>query len=65
MYAARNNFAFDTIYWKKIDQRFFGPTTHEDNDICDIWRKRLYLLKLEEKSIMEEYVNLKLKDRNT
>jgi hypothetical protein len=27
MYAARNNFAFDAIYWEKIDQRFFGSTT--------------------------------------
>lgn len=25
-YAARNNFAFDAIYWQKIDQRFFGPS---------------------------------------
>ncbi|KAB8272675.1 hypothetical protein BDV30DRAFT_211783 [Aspergillus minisclerotigenes] len=65
MYAARNSFSFDTIYWKKIDQRFVGPTTYEDVNICDIWRKRLHLLEPEERSIMEEYVNLKLKDRNT
>jgi len=39
MYAARNNFAFDVIYWKKIDRRFFGPTDEYDN-ICDVWRKR-------------------------
>lgn len=65
MYAARNNFAFDAIYWRKIDQRFFGPTTYEDDNICDIWRKRLHLLEPGEKKLMEEYVNLKLKDRNT
>lgn len=65
MYAARNNFAFDAIYWKKIDQRFFGPTTCEDGNSCDIWRKRLHLLEPREKELMEEYVNLKLKDRNT
>ncbi|PIG90387.1 hypothetical protein AARAC_009507 [Aspergillus arachidicola] len=65
MYAARNNFAFGTISWKVIDQRFFGPTIYEDDNICSIWRRRLHLLQPEEKSIMEEYVNLKLKDRNT
>lgn len=65
MYAARNNFAFDAIYWKKIDQRFFGPTTYEDDNICDVWRKRLHLLEPGEKELMEEHVNLKLKERNT
>ncbi|KGO69243.1 Aminoglycoside phosphotransferase [Penicillium italicum] len=64
MYAARNNFAFDAIYWKKIDQRFFGTTPYED-DVCDIWQKRLHLLEPGEKRLIEEYVNLKLKDRNT
>ncbi|KOS41488.1 hypothetical protein ACN38_g7622 [Penicillium nordicum] len=65
MYAARNNFAFDAIYWKKIDQRFFGPAIYEDDNICDVWRKRLHLLESGEKELMEEYVNLKLKERNT
>ncbi|CAG8945565.1 unnamed protein product [Penicillium salamii] len=65
MYAARNNFAFDAIYWKKIDQRFFGPTTHEGDNICDVWRKRLHLLEPGEKELMEEYVDLKLKERYT
>ncbi|KAL5335597.1 hypothetical protein BJX70DRAFT_390534 [Aspergillus crustosus] len=45
MYAARHNFAFDAIYWKKIDQR-------------------LHLLEPGEKKLMEEYVTLKLKERN-
>ncbi|EAW11365.1 uncharacterized protein ACLA_090580 [Aspergillus clavatus NRRL 1] len=31
MYAARNNFAFDAIYWNKIDQRFFGSNQPDDN----------------------------------
>lgn len=26
MYAALHSFAFDTIHWKKIDPRLFGPT---------------------------------------
>ncbi|CAG7978863.1 unnamed protein product [Penicillium salamii] len=65
MYAARNNFAFDAIYWKKIDQRFFGPTAYEGDNICDVWRQRLHLLEPGEKELMEEYVNLKLKERYT
>lgn len=33
MYAARNNFAVDTIYWERIDQRFFGRAP---GNICDL-----------------------------
>ncbi|KAJ5457540.1 hypothetical protein N7475_008928 [Penicillium sp. IBT 31633x] len=64
MYAARNNFAFDAIYWKKIDQRFFKSTTYEGDNTSDVWRKRLHLLEPEEMDLMEEYVDLKLKERN-
>lgn len=63
MYAARNNFALDTIYWQKIDQRFFGSTCEYEN-ICDVWRKRLHLLEPEEIELMEEYVDLKVKERD-
>ena len=62
MYAARNNFASDTIYWEKIDQRFFGRASGK---ICDVWRERLHLLEPGEKNFMEECVDLKLKERNT
>ncbi|KAJ5150785.1 uncharacterized protein N7500_004350 [Penicillium coprophilum] len=64
MYAARNNFAFDAIYWNKIDQRFFGSDTSDDN-ICDVWKKRLHLLEPEEKEIMDKYVDLKLQENET
>ena len=63
MYAARNNFAFDTIYWHKIDQRFFG-NTYEDENMCDVWRKRLHLLELEEIDLIEEYVDLKVREEH-
>jgi hypothetical protein len=62
MYAARNNFAFDAIYWKKIDQRFFGRITYDD---CDAWKERLYLLEPEEKELMEKEVKRKLKEMKT
>lgn len=65
MYAARHNVVFDAIYWKKIDQRFFGPTIHEDENFSDVWRERLYLLESREKELVEEYVDLKVKERNT
>ncbi|KAJ5717400.1 hypothetical protein N7488_003046 [Penicillium malachiteum] len=66
MYAARNNFAFDAIYWKKIDQRFFGPTENAgDEDICDVWKKRLDLLEPDEKEIIETFVDRKLKETET
>ncbi|KAJ5729249.1 uncharacterized protein N7483_003757 [Penicillium malachiteum] len=66
MYAARNNFAFDAIYWNKIDRRFFGPTGYVDDDnICDVWKKRLDLLEPEEKKTMEKYVDRKLKETET
>lgn len=64
MYAARNNFAFDAIYWKKIDQRFFGVVGDGD-DICDVWKKRLDLLQPEERNFINECVELKLRESET
>jgi len=62
MYAARHNFAFDAIYWQKIDQRFFEPTTCLDHDV---WKERLDLLEPEEKEYMERYVDLKIREMDT
>lgn len=63
MYAARNNFAFDSIYWKKIDQRFFGPTRGIDAD--DVWKERLHLLTSQERDYIDECVKLKLEWMDT
>ncbi|KAJ5930981.1 hypothetical protein N7466_006474 [Penicillium verhagenii] len=60
MYAARNNFAFDAIYWKKIDQRFFGPAACDDQDV---WKERLHLLEPGDVELIEEYVKLKLDEK--
>lgn len=30
MYAATHRFAFDEIYWHKIDPRFYGPIKYKD-----------------------------------
>ncbi|KAJ5107429.1 Aminoglycoside phosphotransferase [Penicillium angulare] len=62
VYAARNNFAFDWIYWMKIDQRAFGPTS---SDPSDAWKERLDILAAEEKEHLDECVKLKLKEMET
>lgn len=47
-YAARNNFAFDLIYWHKIDLPFFGPTS---SPIDEVWKHRLDILELISKDL--------------
>ncbi|KAL3459396.1 hypothetical protein BJX64DRAFT_279197 [Aspergillus heterothallicus] len=61
-YAARNNFAFDLVYWHKIDQRFFGPLSAP---IEDIWRQRLDFLAPEERADIERLVMIKLEEMKT
>ncbi|CAG8359274.1 unnamed protein product [Penicillium salamii] len=61
-YAARNNFAFDAIYWEKIDRRFFGTV---DCSIDDLWEHRLDLLNDKEKAEMESLVAQKPRDMET
>ena len=61
-YAARNGFAFDLVYWHKIDQRFFGPTS---SLIDDVWRQRLDSLEPEERADIERSVAIKLEEMKT
>ncbi|PYH38612.1 uncharacterized protein BO87DRAFT_393201 [Aspergillus neoniger CBS 115656] len=51
-YAARKSWAFDMIYWAKIDRRFFG-----DGDLSD----RIELLTPDERAELEGFVQMKLK----
>ncbi|KAL1979490.1 hypothetical protein VTN96DRAFT_5700 [Rasamsonia emersonii] len=53
-YAARKSWAFDMIYWAKIDRRFFG-----DGDLED----RLQLLTPEEREQMDGFIQRKLKEK--
>src|SRR3954447_18396191 len=62
MYDAKNNIAFDAIYWQKIDERFFGSTKSGDGEYCDNWKQRPHLLELEEQEFMEKRVDLKLNE---
>ncbi|KAJ5757623.1 uncharacterized protein N7511_006317 [Penicillium nucicola] len=50
-YAARRSWAFDVVYWARIDRRFFGEGTLED---------RVALLTMEERRDMEEFVRKKM-----
>ncbi|OJJ74890.1 hypothetical protein ASPBRDRAFT_73146 [Aspergillus brasiliensis CBS 101740] len=61
VYAVMHSFAFDSIYWQKIDPRFFGPTTNPE----EAWKVRLDLLDNQEKNEMEQLVAQKLQEMET
>ena len=58
-YAARKSWAFDTIFWKYLDERFFGE---REGDISkdDLWKTRVHLLDEEERRAMEPFVKAKM-----
>ncbi|GES58625.1 phosphotransferase family protein [Aspergillus terreus] len=58
VYAILHSFAFDVIYWQKIDRRFFGPTKADDPS--EAWKERLGLLGEHQKDEMEQLVTRKL-----
>ncbi|KAJ5782296.1 hypothetical protein N7457_004070 [Penicillium paradoxum] len=60
VYAILHSFAFDAIYWQKIDQRFFGPT--ETDNPSEAWKERLDLLDETQRSEMERLVTKKLEE---
>ncbi|KAL4804423.1 hypothetical protein BDV18DRAFT_153304 [Aspergillus unguis] len=57
-YAARKNFAFDSIYWQKLDSRFFGPA----GDVETAWEERMHLLDKGGRQSMESLVQQKIQD---
>lgn len=60
-YAARKSWAFDTIYWKYLDERFFGERErHVPKE--DLWRTRVHLLTEEEQAAMEPLVRTKMEE---
>lgn len=62
VYAALHSFAFDGIYWQKIDTRSLGPTESSPEDA---WKERLDLLGKREKDEMERLVARKVKEMET
>jgi hypothetical protein len=60
-YGARKSWAFDAMYWKHLDQRFFG--NRGDNTLKgDLWKTRVHLLTEEERAAMEPFVVRKMKE---
>ncbi|KAH6717481.1 hypothetical protein BKA61DRAFT_642544 [Leptodontidium sp. MPI-SDFR-AT-0119] len=60
-YAARKSWAFDTIYWKYLDERFFAA---RGGDISSEkrWKPRVHLLSEEERAAMESFVHEKMEE---
>lgn len=60
-YAARKSWAFDTIYWKYLDGRFFGKRG-EENATGEQWKSRVHLLSDKEREAMEPFVREKMEE---
>ena len=60
-YAARRSWAFDTIYWKYLDERFFGDR-EGDVPTEELWKVRVHLLSEEERAAMEPLVQKKMEE---
>lgn len=62
-YAARKSYAFDAIYWKYLDERFFGKREGGD-EIPDqeLWKTRVHLLSQDELAAMEPLVRTKMEE---
>lgn len=61
-YVARNSWAFDSVFWKYLDVKFFGAR-EGDVAVDDLWRTRVSLLSVEERAAMEPFVEWKMKDK--
>ncbi|KAM3450319.1 hypothetical protein MY3296_006207 [Beauveria thailandica] len=60
MYAARKNFAFDDVFWRRLHPRFFRPGVPED-----AWKETLEMLDASDVEKMETLVARKMKERET
>lgn len=58
-YAARKSWAFDAIYWKFLDESFFGDR-EGDGSVEELWKTRVQLLSDEERAMMETLVEEKM-----
>lgn len=60
-YAARKSWAFDAIYWKYLDVRFFGERQHMAAG-GSLWMARIGMLNDKEKLAMDAFVEKKMSD---
>ncbi|ATY62219.1 kinase-like domain [Cordyceps militaris] len=61
-YAARKSWAFDSIFWRYLDECFFGKRPHEPDGQKPLWRRRIGLLNRTERINMEAFVERKMKE---
>jgi len=59
-YAARKSWAFDSVFWKFLDERFFGPRSETDKEF--LWKTRVHMLSRKEKDAMEAFVEKKMEE---
>ena len=59
-YAAKKSWAFDNIFWKFLDERFFGARSETAKD--DLWKTRIHLLSKKERDAMEVFVERKMEE---
>lgn len=57
-YAARKSWAFDTVFWKYLDERFFGKREED----LPFWKARLHLLGEKETKVMDDVVAQKMEE---
>ncbi|KAL2063188.1 hypothetical protein VTL71DRAFT_6260 [Oculimacula yallundae] len=63
-YAAKNSWAFDTVFWKYLDEKLFGPREGNVSE-NELWKTRLSLLSEKERAAMEPFVEWKMEDKKT
>lgn len=60
-YAARKSWAFDALFWKFLDERFFG-IRQSGVPKDEFWKVRIHLLSEGEKIAMERFVEQKIEE---
>ena len=58
-YGARKSWAFDTVYWRYLDERFFGDRGSSIPK-HDLWKTRIHMLSQAEREAMEPFVERKM-----
>ncbi|KAK2018413.1 phosphotransferase [Colletotrichum eremochloae] len=58
-YGARKSWAFDTMYWRFLDEKFFGD---REKGVLkdDLWKTRVHLLSEDERAAMDPFVERKM-----
>lgn len=63
-YGCKKSWAFDAVYWRYLDGRFFG-SRESGTQKLDLWRTRVHLLSEDERAAMEPFVEKRWLNRKT